>query len=129
MSLLDAAGWDAMCPDPEKEKKKTKHELQMELYEKTTKRLARARVKDPTAQIIYLAEEIERYRAKIQNLEALLYGLPGNDEKQDPLLTAALKQVAELYEKAKGMDYVRNNLAWALHQVWKSVDILEIVKE
>lgn len=46
-----------------------------EIYEKTIKRLARAGVKDPTAQIIYLAEEIEHYRDKIQNLKALLYGL------------------------------------------------------
>lgn len=113
-----------MCPDPEK-KKKTKHELRMELYEKTTKRLARARVKDPTNQIIALAEEIERYRAKIKNLEALLCGLPDSNEKQDPLLEAALKQVAELYKKAKGIDYVHDKLAWALYQVWKSVDSLE----
>ena len=95
------------------------------LYEKTTKRLARGGIKDPTNQIIALAEEIEHYRAKIQNLEALLYGLPGSNEKQDPQLEAALKQVVEQYEKAKGLDYVRNNLAWALYKVWKIVDSLE----
>jgi hypothetical protein len=97
----------------------------MELYKKTVTRLGRGGIKDPTAQIIALAEEIERYRDKIMNLEAALYGLPANSEKQDPLLTAALKQVVEKYEKAKGMDYVRNNLAWALYQVWKAVDSLE----
>lgn len=42
---------------------------QQELYTQTVKRLARAGVKDPTAQIIALAEEIERYRAKIRGLE------------------------------------------------------------
>lgn len=100
-------------------------EQKMELYKKTVTRLGRGGIKDPTAQIIALAEEIERYRDKIMNLEAALYGLPANSEKQDPLLTAALKQVVEKYEKAKGMDYVRNNLAWALYQVWKAVDSLE----
>ena len=42
------------------------------LYEKTTKRLARVGIKDPTNVIITLAQEIEHYRAKIQSLEQCL---------------------------------------------------------
>lgn len=42
---------------------------QQELYSKTFRRLARVGIKDPTAQILALAEEIERYRAKIYALE------------------------------------------------------------
>lgn len=45
---------------------------QNEIYEKTVKRLARMGVKDPTGQIVALAEEIEQYRAKIRNLEEQL---------------------------------------------------------
>lgn len=100
-------------------------EQEAELLKKTTARLARCGIKDPTAQIISLAEEIERYRDKIMGLEVALSGLPADSEKQGPQLTAALKQVVEKYEKAKGMDYVRNNLAWALYQVWRMVDSLE----
>ena len=44
-------------------------ELGLELYTQTVKRLARGGIKDPTSQIIALAEEIERYRAKIRYLE------------------------------------------------------------
>ncbi len=40
-----------------------------ELYNQTVKRLARGGIKDPTAQIIALAEEIECYRAKIRGME------------------------------------------------------------
>ena len=40
-----------------------------ELFDKTVKRLSRVGVNDPTAQIIYLAEEIEQYREKIRGLE------------------------------------------------------------
>lgn len=39
------------------------------LYTKTINRLNRAGYKDPTSQIIGLAEEIERYREKIYGLE------------------------------------------------------------
>lgn len=42
---------------------------QKEIYTKTAQRLARAGIKDPTGQIVYLAEEIERYRSKIHHLE------------------------------------------------------------
>lgn len=42
------------------------------IYKKTTSRLARGGINDPTAQIIALAEEIERYRDKIHALEAQL---------------------------------------------------------
>lgn len=40
-------------------------EAQKELYTKTVTRLARIGAKDPTAQIIALAEEIERYRGQV----------------------------------------------------------------
>ena len=40
-----------------------------ELYEKTVNRLERVGISNPLAQIIYLAEEIERYREKIHGLE------------------------------------------------------------
>ena len=100
--------------------------MSLDLYEKTVKRLARAGVKDPTAQIIYLAEEIDRYRAKISVLEKLLRGQPPRDEKQDAMLCAVFDQIAEKYEQAKGMEYVRYPLAWALHNVWKTVNSLEV---
>lgn len=45
---------------------------QREIFGKTVKRLARGGILDPTAQIIALAEEIERYRDKIHALEELL---------------------------------------------------------
>ena len=45
---------------------------QKEIYEKTVKRLARIGVKDPTAQIVALAEEIEQYRSKIEHLQAYI---------------------------------------------------------
>lgn len=51
-----------------------------ELYTKTIERLARAGAKDPITQVLYLAEEIERYREKIYGLDALLKAgehLPG----------------------------------------------------
>lgn len=44
---------------------------QKSIYEQTVKRLARGGIKDPTAQIIALAEEIERYRDKIRWMEGL----------------------------------------------------------
>lgn len=44
---------------------------QEKIYIQTVKRLARGGIKDPTAQIIALAEEIERYREKIRGLEEL----------------------------------------------------------
>lgn len=40
-----------------------------ELYNRTVERLRRGGRKDPTAQIVYLAEEIECYREKIRFLE------------------------------------------------------------
>lgn len=43
--------------------------MSMQQYTSTVARLARGGVKDPTAQIIALAEEIERYREKIRDLE------------------------------------------------------------
>ncbi len=45
---------------------------QQKIYTQTVKRLARGGVLDPTAQIIALAEEIERYRDKIYALEERL---------------------------------------------------------
>lgn len=45
---------------------------EQKIYTKTVQRLARGGIKDPTAQIIALAEEIERYRDKIHKLEELL---------------------------------------------------------
>ena len=50
-----------MTPTPE----------QKELYEKTIRRLRRAGCFDVEEQIIYLAEEIERYRARIQGMEQM----------------------------------------------------------
>lgn len=38
-----------------------------ELYNRTVRRLARTGVKDPTGQIIALAEEIERYRERLRH--------------------------------------------------------------
>lgn len=100
--------------------------MSIDLYEKTMKRLARAGAKDPTAQIIYLAKEIDRYRAKIRGLEKLLRGQPPRDEKQDAMLCAVFDRLAEKYEEAKGMDWVRYPLAWALYEAWKIVDSLEV---
>lgn len=42
---------------------------QQKLYNRTVRRLARAGIKEPSAQIIALAEEIEHYRARIDWLE------------------------------------------------------------
>lgn len=53
---------------------------QMELYDRTVARLKRVGIKDPTAQIIALAEEIERYRGKINALEELLQKAPETEE-------------------------------------------------
>lgn len=50
-----------MTPTPE----------QKELYEKTMHRLRRAGCFDVVEQITYLAEEIERYRARIQGMEQM----------------------------------------------------------
>jgi hypothetical protein len=47
----------------------------MELYDRTIKRLARCGAKDPTSQIISLAEEIERYRSKIRSMELHIINL------------------------------------------------------
>lgn len=44
-------------------------EQEQKVYSATVKRLARMGAKDPTAQIIALAEEIDRYRNKIYQLE------------------------------------------------------------
>lgn len=52
-----------------------------DLYDKTVKRLARGGIKDPTSQIVALAEEIERYREKIYGLEAVLSA--GNDHQKE----------------------------------------------
>ena len=34
----------------------------------------------------------------------------------------AIKMVEKAYEEAKGLDYVRNPLAFALYKVWKIAD-------
>lgn len=57
-----------------------------ELYKKTVTRLSRVGIKDPTAVIIAMAEEIEHYRERITGLEALLYGYP--DDPHAPLIRA-----------------------------------------
>lgn len=49
----------------------------MKLYEQTIKRLARCGIKDPTNQIIWLADEIERYRTKIHGMELHILKLAG----------------------------------------------------
>ena len=46
-----------------------------ELYNRTVRRLARANAKDPTSQIIALAEEVDYYRDKIHALEKLIIEL------------------------------------------------------
>lgn len=97
-----------------------------ELYDKTIKRLARVGANDPTNQIIFLAEEIERYRARIRGLEALLHRIPPGDEKRDAKLSAALSLVAEEYERQKKLEYVRNPLARALYETWRAIDRLEM---
>ena len=37
-------------------------------------------------------------------------------------LEKAMKMLEVEYERAKKMDYVRNPIAYALHQVWKMAD-------
>lgn len=37
-------------------------------------------------------------------------------------LTKAFEMVEKEYERAKGLEYVRNPLAYALYQVWKIAD-------
>lgn len=64
---------------------------QKEIYEKTVKRLARIGVKDPTAQIVALAEEIEQYRAKIRNLEEYI------QQKLDGIQTVCCSRIVPGY--------------------------------
>jgi hypothetical protein len=61
-----------MTPTPE----------QKELYEKTMRRLRRTGCFDVTEQIIYLAEEIEQYRARIQGMEQMQAMLPLDPEEK-----------------------------------------------
>lgn len=37
-------------------------------------------------------------------------------------LEEALEKVKQEYERAKGLDFVYNPLAWALYRVWKQAD-------
>lgn len=37
-------------------------------------------------------------------------------------LEKAIKLLEEQYERAKKLEYVENPLAWALYQVWRTVD-------
>lgn len=57
----------------------------MELYDRTIKRLARCGIKDPTSQIISLAEEIEHYRSKIHGMELHILKLDGAGAKWIPV--------------------------------------------
>ncbi len=70
----------------------------------------------------------------MQNL-CVLCGMPipegvqfckGCDEKTKPKkktdLEKAISRIYEEYERAKKLEYVRNPLAFALHNVWKEVD-------
>ena len=93
--------------------------MKYKLYEKTAARLAKAGAKDPTAMIVALAEEIEHYRAKIHGLETMLHGLPPDDKNQDAQLTAALKLVAQEYEKGTKNKYVIDPVLFALHNAWE----------
>lgn len=34
----------------------------------------------------------------------------------------ALRRIAQIYDKAQKMPYIRNPLAYALYQVWKAAD-------
>ena len=40
----------------------------------------------------------------------------------DMTLTKALNMIEKEYERAKGLEYVRNPLAYALYKVWKVAD-------
>lgn len=40
----------------------------------------------------------------------------------DMTLTKALNMVEKEYERAKGLEYVRNPLAYALYKVWRAAD-------
>lgn len=55
-----------------------------ELFTITVKRLARAGIKDPTAQIVALAEEIDLYRAKIQHMEGSSMRAEGANKRLAP---------------------------------------------
>lgn len=37
-------------------------------------------------------------------------------------IETAIKKLREEYAKAQGVEYIRNPLAYALHQVWKLAD-------
>ncbi len=54
-----------------------------DLYEKTVRRLERAGISNPLAQIIYLAEEIEQYREKIHGLEEYIKKLQTGQASED----------------------------------------------
>lgn len=71
------------------------------LYEQTVKRLARTGIKDPTAQIIALAEEIERYRDKIRCLEEKL-------RQEEPQRKDGQKKVAPFRSKFRYTKYDRD---------------------
>lgn len=57
---------------------------QFALYEKTVNRLERVGIINPIGQIIYLADEIERYREKIRDLEEYIKNLPKAPEPETP---------------------------------------------
>lgn len=58
-------------------------ESKKRLYEKTVRRMNRCGAKDPTTMIIFLAEEIEHYRAKIGSMERHYCGRYYEDEKTE----------------------------------------------
>ena len=47
---------------------------------------------------------------------------PGNERVLTMSLETAIKLLREEYEKAKGLKFVRNPLAYALHRVWRRAD-------
>lgn len=99
-------------------------EAQKELYTKTVRRLERIGAKDPTAQIIALAEEIEQYRRQViegtlgeqvqravsdaweTNLDSLTAGAFG-----DPLDPETLLRYWEAQEAA-GYPYASENVKY-----------------
>ena len=37
-------------------------------------------------------------------------------------IETAMKRVEQYYERAKGIEFVHNPVAWALYQVWREAD-------
>lgn len=113
-------------------------EAQKELYTKTVTRLARIGAKDPTAQIIALAEEIEQYRGQViegklgeqvqravsdaweTNLDSLTAGAFGDPQDPETLLRYWKAQ------EAVGYPYASENVRYFEEQVQQSKEYTNI---